>query len=147
MDFLGAMRISGSGLSAQQTRMNTISSNLANAETTRSADGAGPYRRKDPVFRAIPDQTSFDEVLDNAMDESAQQVLVEEVVEDTAPARKVFKPGHPDADQYGYIHLPNVNVVEEMANMISATKAFEANAQALSATKNMAMKALDIGRQ
>ena len=146
MDYLGALRISGSGLSAQQTRMNTISSNLANAETTRTHDGSGPYKRKDPIFVAIPDRTSFDEVLTNAMDEQAEQVAVEDIMEDTSAPKMVFKPDHPDANEQGYVAMPNVNVVEEMANMISTSKAFEANAQALATTKALAMKALELGR-
>ena len=146
MDYLGAMRISSTGLSAQQTRMNTISSNLANAETTRNADGTGPYKRKDPVFRATADTTSFDEVLQGAMDEQAQGVMVDEIREDKNPPRMVYKPNHPDADKNGYVAMPNINVVEEMANMISTSKAFEANAQALATSKQLALKALDIGK-
>lgn len=146
MDFFTSMRISATGMSAQQTRMNTISSNLANAETTRAEDGSGPYRRRDPIFTATPDRESFGEVLANQMDENAQGVLVTEVQEDQRPPRMVYNPKHPDADANGYVAMPNVNSVEEMANMISASRSYEANVTALNAAKSMAIKALEIGK-
>jgi flagellar basal-body rod protein FlgC len=98
------------------------------------------------VFRATADTTTFDEILQGAMDQQAQGVIVEDIVEDKNPPKMVYKPNHPDADKNGYVAMPNVNVVEEMANMISTSKAFEANAQALATSKSMALKALDIGR-
>src|SRR4051812_15857611 len=98
MDFFSSMRVSASGLDAQTRRMNTISSNLANAETTRTAEG-GPYRRKDAVFSANTDREEFGEILQNKMDEQVQGVLVEHVEEDSRPPRMVYNPGHPDADE------------------------------------------------
>lgn len=145
MDFFSSMRISATGMNAQQTRMNTISSNLANAETTE-AEGGGPYKRKDPVFAAQPDRENFGEILAGHMDESAQGVQVTEIHEDTRPVRMVYNPKHPNANVDGYVAMPNVNPVEEMANMISATRSYEANVTALNAAKGMAMKALDIGK-
>ncbi len=143
MDFLSSMRISASGLDAQQKRMETISSNIANAETT-SPDG--PYKRKDPVFTAVTDKKSFGDILNNEMDEHAQGVMVSEVAEDTRPPRLVYNPSHPHARPDGYVEMPNVNTVEEMANMVSAQRAYESNITALNAAKSMAIKALDIGK-
>jgi len=145
MDFFSSMRVSASGLDAQMKRMNTISSNIANAETVRGADG-GPYRRKDAVMQATTDRESFDEILGNRMDEEVQGVLVAEIQEDTAPPRMVYNPSHPDANEEGYVAMPNVNTVHEMANMISAQRSYEANVTAMGAAKAMAQKALEIGR-
>ena len=145
MDFFSSMRVSATGLDAQMKRMNTISSNIANAETTRTPEG-GPYRRKDPVFAAQTDRESFGEILKDKMDEHVQGVQVTEVVEDERPPRMVYNPSHPDANADGYVAMPNVNPVEEMANMISAQRSYEANVTALGAAKAMAQKALEIGR-
>lgn len=145
MDFFSSMRVSATGLDAQTKRMNTISSNIANAETTRTDEG-GPYRRKDPLLAAHTDRESFGEILDNALDENVQGVMVEEIVQDTRPPRMVYNPSHPDANAEGYVAMPNVNTVEEMANMISAQRSYEANVTAMGAAKQMAMKALEIGR-
>jgi flagellar basal-body rod protein FlgC len=146
MDFFSSMRVSASGLDAQTKRMNTISSNIANAETTRGASGGGPYRRKDPVLSAETDRESFGEILQNALDENIQGVSVVGVAEDERPPRMVYNPHHPDANAEGYVAMPNVNPVEEMANMISAQRSYEANVTAMGAAKQMAQKALEIGR-
>jgi flagellar basal-body rod protein FlgC len=147
MDLFSSMRVSASGLDAQTKRMNTISSNIANAETTHGAGpGGGPYRRKDPVMAAQTDRENFGEILQNALDENVQGVQVVEVAEDPRPPRMVYNPGHPDADENGYVAMPNVNPVEEMANMISAQRSYEANVTAMGAAKAMALKALEIGR-
>jgi flagellar basal-body rod protein FlgC len=145
MDLFSSMRVSASGLEAQTQRMNTISSNIANAETTRGVDG-GPYRRKDPVFQAETDRESFGEVLETAMDEHVQGVQVAEIAEDARPPRMVYNPSHPDANAEGYVAMPNVNTVHEMSNMISAQRSYEANITAMGAAKSMAAKALEIGR-
>lgn len=146
MDFFSSMRVSASGLDAQMKRMNTISSNLANAETTQAADGSGPYRRKDPVLAAQVDRESFDEILSNAMDENVQGVQVTDIAEDPRPPRMVYNPSHPQANADGYVAMPNVNSVEEMANMISAQRSYESNVAAMNSAKAMAQKALEIGR-
>jgi len=145
MDFFSSMRVSASGLDAQMKRMNTISSNIANAETTKTAEG-GPYKRKDPVLAAQTDRETFGEVLDNAMDENVQAVQVTEIREDERPPRLVYNPSHPHANAEGYVAMPNVNPVEEMANMISAQRSYEANVTAMNSAKGMAQKALEIGR-
>ncbi|MGK5088602.1 flagellar basal body rod protein FlgC [Bdellovibrionota bacterium FG-2] len=145
MDFFSSMRVSASGLDAQMKRMNTITSNIANAETTRSPEG-GPYKRRDPLLAAHTDRESFGEVLQNAMDENVQGVMVEDIIKDSRPPRMVYKPEHPDANPEGYVAMPNVNTVEEMANMISAQRSYEANVTAMNAAKQMAQKGLEIGR-
>ncbi len=145
MDLFSSMRVSASGLDAQTKRMNTISSNIANAETTRGVDG-GPYKRKDPIVEAQTDRESFGEILQNQLDENVQGVQVVDIQEDPRPPRMVYNPNHPDANAEGYVAMPNVNPVEEMANMISAQRSYEANVTALGAAKGMAQKALEIGR-
>jgi flagellar basal-body rod protein FlgC len=145
MDFFSSMRVSASGLEAQSKRMNTVSSNIANAETTRTPEG-GPYRRKDPLVAAVTDRESFGEILQNALDENIQGVEVQEIHQDTRPPRMLYNPSHPDANPEGYVAMPNVNTVEEMANMISAQRSYESNVTALNAAKSMAQKALEIGR-
>lgn len=145
MDFFSSMKVSASGLEAQMKRMNTISSNIANAETTRTEEG-GPYKRQDPIFAAETDRETFGEILKNAMDENVQGVRVVDVVRDPGAPRMVYNPNHPDANEEGYVAMPNVNPVHEMANMISATRSYEANVTTMNAAKQMAQKALEIGR-
>jgi flagellar basal-body rod protein FlgC len=145
MDFFSSMNVSSSALSAERTRMNLISSNLANANTTRTPEG-GPYKRKDAVFAAAPVENRFNRALDGATAQQVRKVEVSEIIEDQNPPRLQYDPGHPDANPQGYVAMPNVNVVEEMADMIGATRAYEANVTAVQAAKNMAMKTLEIGR-
>ncbi|MFZ1984854.1 MAG: flagellar basal body rod protein FlgC [Desulfatitalea sp.] len=145
MSFLDALQTSASGLSAQRLRMNLISSNLANINTTRTPEG-GPYKRKDAVFAANPQQPSFSDALSRRLDPQNIEVQVTEIRDDQRAPIQKFEPGHPDADADGYITLPNVNVVEEMVNMISASRSYEANVTAIRATKEMAADAMEIGR-
>lgn len=145
MDFLTGMRVSASGMTAQRTRLNTISSNIANINTTRTAEG-GPYRRKEVVFEAIPDRKTFGEVLTDQGDRNTHRVQVADVLLDQKAPLMKYDPDHVDANEDGYVAYPNVNLMEEMTNMIQATRAYEANVSAMQATKSMAMSALDIGR-
>jgi flagellar basal-body rod protein FlgC len=145
MDILSGMRVSASGMAAQRTRMNTISSNIANINTTRSPEG-GPYRRKDVVFESIPEAKSFGEILTSAPQKDVQRVQVTDVLVDRRAPRMEYRPDHVDADENGYVALPNINLMEEMANMIQATRSYEANVAAMNATKDMAMTSLEIGR-
>lgn len=138
MGSFSSFDISASGIHAQRTRLDVIANNIANAETTRSAD-SGPYRRQMVTFRA-----AYDEARRNRPVLSG--VEVGEIVEDPTEPRMVYDPGHPDADSSGYLRLPNVNVVEEMVDMVSATRAYEANVAALNAAKSMVNTAIDIGR-
>lgn len=144
MDFFTSMDVSSSGMAAERTRMNLISSNIANANATRTQEG-GPYRRKDPVFSAVPATGGFNSVLDrNAA--GVKKVEVTQIREDQSSPRMQYDPTHPDADGQGYVALPNVNVIEEMVDMISATRAYEANVTAAQAAKSMAMKTLELLR-
>ena len=145
MSFLDSLQTSATGLSAQRFRMNLISSNLANINTTRTQQG-GPYKRKDAVFEVKPQQPSFQEALSNQVAPENTDVEVTQIVEDDRPPILKYDPGHPDADADGYIRLPNINVVEEMVNMLSASRSYEANITALRSTKDMASDALDIGK-
>lgn len=141
MNVFSAMEITASGLNAQRTRMNAIASNLANARTTRTEEG-GPYRRQDPVFEAVPVDRS------QANDPAAQHarlVRVAEIRTDPSDPRRVFDPAHPDADEAGYVELPNVDVVEEMVNMITASRAYEAGVTLMQTVKGMGDAALSIG--
>ena len=145
MDFLTGMRVSSSGLAAQRMRLNTVSSNIANINTTRTPEG-GPYRRKDVVLESIPDAKSFGEILMSQPDRDVQRVQVTDVpVDRRAPLMK-YEPDHPDANEDGYVAYPNINMMEEMANMLQATRAYEANVAAMNATKDMAMTSLELGK-
>ncbi len=145
MDVLTAMQISSSALKAERTRLNISAMNLANANTTRTMEG-GPYRAKSVVFAARPlEGVNFQDAL-NATSERLRKVEVVKVVEDKAPFREVYDPTHPDADEEGIVRFPNVNVAEQMVDMMSARRSYEANVTALESAKNMALKALDIGR-
>ncbi len=144
MDFLSAMKIGASGLTAQRLRMDTIASNLANIETTRTPEG-GPYKRKDVMFSALP-LNEFATTLEDALADHVRQVIVTEVVEDQSPPTLVYNPSHPDANEEGYVAMPNINLMEEMVNLINATRSFEANVQAINAAKSMALRAIDLGR-
>jgi len=143
MNISNAFSIPASGLDAQRERLNVISSNLANVSSTETEEG-GPYRRRDVVFNAIPLEKGFATALDQQM-ASLSKVEVSEVVQDERPFRKVFEPNHPNANAEGYVLYPNINAMEEMVNMISALRSYEANVTVLNAVKSMAAKALEIG--
>ena len=145
MDLLSSMKISASGLAANRKRMGAISSNIANAQTTRTAEG-GPYRRKEVVYGAEPGRKSFSEILEGELAGTAKKVFATEVVSTDRPPTFKYEPGHPDANEQGYVAYPDINVMEEMANMISTTRSYEANIAALNTAKGMALKALEIGR-
>ena len=145
MDLLTSLKISASGLSANKKRMNAISSNIANAQTTKTAEG-GPYRPKEVSFGSEPAQDSFDQVLAGEIDAQPETVHATEVISTNKPPVLKYEPNNPDANKQGYVAYPDINVMEEMANMISATRSYEANIEAFNTAKSMAMKALDIGR-
>lgn len=142
MSFSNSMSISASALSAQRLRLELISSNLANVNTTRTEEGK-PYQRKDVVFRTS--QTSFENILSNELGMNTPGVAVDSIYTDQRPFTLRYEPNHPDADPSGYVAYPNVNVIEEMVNMISATRSFEANVTVLEATKNMSIRAIELG--
>lgn len=143
MNFFTAMTITASGLDAQRTRMNVLASNLANARTTRTAEG-GPYKRLDAVFQAVPVGTRFGELVGDSGAQVASTVEVSSIEQDQSAPQLVYDPTHPDADARGYLALPNVNVVEEMVNMITASRAYEAGVTAMQSIKGMARSALSI---
>lgn len=145
MSMFSAFNINASGLTAQRYRMDIISENVANASTTRTEDGT-PYRRKVVTFAQKGNHTSFGKVLGHASaGYSGQGVKVDGVYEDTrTEMNKVYDPSHPDADDDGYVTYPNVNTITEMTNLIDASRAYEANATAFSASKSMALKGLEM---
>lgn len=146
MNFLDAMAASSSGMAAQRFRMNIIAANLANAETTRTPEG-GPYRRREVIFGALPGPRTFEEVLrQQSQNDEVLHVKVLGVAIDKRPPVLKFDPSHPDANEEGYVAMPNISTVEEMVNMMLATRSYEANVAAFNATKAMAFKALEIGR-
>jgi flagellar basal-body rod protein FlgC len=145
MDFLSALNISGSGLTAQKMRMDVIAQNIANAQVTRTESGA-PYRRKMVVLSSIEEKGSFKDTLDRVLGQKTGGVQVKKIVEDPSPLTPVYDPAHPDANEEGYVMLPNVNTTQEMIDMLGASRAYEANVTAFNATKAMALKALEIGR-
>lgn len=137
------MRISSSGLSAERLRMDTIASNIANVETTRGENGQ-PYRRKIAVFQENLDKTLNKDT--GKYEDNMLGVKAVEIKEDESPLRRVYEPSNPDADKDGYVSMPNVNVLNEMADMISATRSYEANINAIQTEKNMFSKTLEIGK-
>lgn len=145
MDFMTAFDISASGLSADRTRINTISMNLANVKTTRTAQG-GPYRRRSVVQQATDVDDPFSIHMRSALDRAVQGVRVSAVTMDNRPFKRVYEPGNPDANAEGYVMYPDINVVEEMANLMTAQRNYEANVTTVDAVKGMFIKALDIGR-
>ncbi len=145
MDLYDALHTSSTGLAAQRLRMNLISANLANVNTTRTPEG-GPYRRKEVVFEARSRAKSFQDVLQSRQNRRPADVQATRIIEDQRSPIVKFAPHHPDADEKGYVALPHINVMEEMVNMISATRSYEANITAVRAAKDMALKALEIGK-
>ncbi len=159
--FLSSFDISGYGLSAQRVRVNVISSNIANAQTTRTEEG-GPYRRREVIFKAI----DFEKYLGDAMDKSAQRigysdpldegdlgkmpnpaimsVAVDKIVRDDSKPKMKYDPTHPDADANGYVAYPNINPVVEMADLVEATRSYQANVAAFQSAKDMANSAINL---
>jgi len=145
MNIFTTFDIAASGLKAQTTRLNTISSNLANAETTSTPEG-GPYKKKSVVFQT--ENLPFKQHLDSSLQSQGQVqgVKVAKITEDTSPPQRIYDPSHPDAKDDGYVELPNISTFKEMVDMMSATRSYEANTTTIKSAKRMAMKALDIGR-
>jgi flagellar basal-body rod protein FlgC len=146
MSIFKSMNISATGLTAERLRMDIISKNIANANTTRTLAGT-PYRRQMVVFEE-QGENSFEAMLQKAKGDSVigNGVEVAEIVEDQSDFKRIYNPGHPDADDEGYVLMPNVDVVTEMINLMTASRSYEANVTSLNTAKSMAMKALEIGR-
>ncbi len=141
MDFSTSFKLCASGLAAQRAKLDVVVSNLSNAGTTSTPEG-GPYKRKQVVFSTETVKAPFNTVLRDAL----RMVKVKDVVEDTEGLRMVYDPGHPDADAAGMVAMPNVNIIREMADMIMVNRAYEASVNAFDATKNMALRTLDLGK-
>ena len=147
MDLFSALDIGASGMSAQRSLMNVISMNLANIKTTLTLDGTpGPYTRKSVSLQTEAVDSPFSKAMSSAMDRDMAGVKVAGVVNDNRPPRMVYEPGHPDANADGYVAYPDINVVEEMSNMITAMRSYEASSASIGTVKNMFTKALDIGK-
>ena len=152
MSLMSSLNVSASGMSAQRTRMDIISQNIANVNTTRDENGK-PYRRQTVVF-AEKNDNNFESILrsmqtgvSRATDPLGDGVKITGIAEDpVTPMKMVYDPAHPDADEDGYVTLPNINTVTEMTNLIDATRSFEANVTAFNATKSMAQKSLELGK-
>lgn len=145
MDFLTSMMVSSSGLNVQRKRIEAISSNLANIETTRTQEG-GPYRRKEVAVTALPLENDFGDTLQTVLGDNLKQAQATQVVEDQNEPQLVYNPEHPDANELGYVAMPNVNMMTEMVDLMTASRSFEANITAMNAAKSMALRAIDLGR-
>lgn len=146
MDLDNSFKISASGLRASRTWLNVISANLANVNTTKTESGK-PYERRTVIYEAVPSQESFHEVLDGTFQaEDLQKVRVTDIVSDGRGFKEVYDPGHPDADAQGVVQMPNINTVEEMVNLVMASRSYEANLAAMNTSKQLAIKALEIGK-
>lgn len=149
MSFLDALSVSASALTAERARMDVTAENLANAQTTRT-DAGGPYRRKVVELQTVQGQGGFGAALASAMGAGTSGpsggVQVAGIQEDSTPLKRVYDPGHPDADAQGYVEMPNVETVEEMVDLISSSRSYEANVTAMQATKSMFSKTLDLLR-
>ena len=140
MNILDTLRISASGLTAQRVRLQAISSNMANARSTRTEEGT-PYRRQMPVFQAVEANEFGSELA-----QQLSRVEVVEVEKSDAPFRQVFDPGHPDADDDGYVQYPNVDILHEMVDLMNTSRTYEANSNVTETTYKMANQALELGR-
>jgi flagellar basal-body rod protein FlgC len=145
MDLMTALDIGASGLTAQRAQLNVISMNMANIRTTKTETG-GPYQRKSVSFEATPVYSPFDQAMQNQLNRDLEGVKVLGVIRDERPFKQVYEPNHPDANDQGYVFYPDINVVEEMANMMQAMRGYEANVQTIEGVKRMFQKALTIGQ-
>jgi flagellar basal-body rod protein FlgC len=147
MGLFDALNVSASGLTAERMRMDVTAENLANAQTTRGANGQ-PYRRKEVVLQEAPGSfgATLSSVMGGGPNRSGGGVHVAGVVEDTTPPKRIYDPGHPDADAQGYVSMPNVDTVSEMVDLISASRAYEANVTAMQAAKQMFSRTLELLR-
>ncbi len=143
MDIFDSLKISSSALKAQRIRLNTISSNLANIETTRTPEG-GPYQKRQVVFRSS--EQPFAQRLEQSLKGTVQGVEVVGIEKNQAPPKMIHNPAHPDADEEGFVAMPNINLLDEMVDMNSAARAYEANVTVVKSVKRMALKALEIGK-
>lgn len=145
MSLFTALSVSATGLTAQRQRAELLVENLANSETTRTSEG-GPYRRKDAVFSTASVGTPFQSVYAEELGSTSSGVQVSEIITDTREPERRYMPGHPDADQEGYVKLPNVNPAEDMVDLMSASRNYQANVTAMNAVKDMIHRSIDLLR-
>jgi flagellar basal-body rod protein FlgC len=145
MSLFSVLSIGESGMAAQRMRAELLTENLANAETTRTPEG-GPYRRKDVVFTSDPSTAQFSSLFESEMNPGGVGVRVAQVVTDTTEPEKRYLPGHPDADEDGYVAYPKMNPSEDMVDLMGASRSYQANVSAISAVKDMVQKSLDLFR-
>jgi flagellar basal-body rod protein FlgC len=145
-DLFTSMHISSAGMAAQRARMDVVSENIANAQSTRTAEG-GPYRRNQVVFETVGAKSDFNSVYQGHLSANGpQSVRVTEVSKDQSPFNEIYDPTHPDANEKGMVLMPNVNTIKEMVDMNSASRSFEANVTTMDASKRMFLKALELLR-
>jgi flagellar basal-body rod protein FlgC len=145
MSLFSALSVSASGMAAQRTRAEVLVENLANAETTRTADG-GPYRRKDAMFQTSEVSSSFSDLFNVELDPQSTGVKVAEITVDQRDPERRYQPGHPDADKDGYVAFPRINPAEDMVDLMGATRNYEGNIAAISAVKDMIQRSIDLLR-
>lgn len=145
MDFMTAFDIGASALSAERTHMNIISMNLANAKTTRTREG-GPYMRRSVTMVAEEVDSPFSKAMRSALDRELRGVRILDIPVDKRPFKRVFEPGHPDANAEGFVLYPDINTVEEMTNLLTSMRGYEANVTSMEGIKSMFTKALELGR-
>lgn len=143
MSLFNLLSVSASGMQAQRLRAQTIVENLANSETTRTPDG-GPYKRKDVVLASGDVEAPFSAVFQSSLDSGSSGVSVSEIVEDSRPGELRYQPGHPDANDKGYVAYPHISPAEEMVDLMDASRSFQANTAAMSAVKDMVAKSIDL---
>jgi flagellar basal-body rod protein FlgC len=143
MSLFSALSVSASGMAAQRTRAELLVQNLANSETTRTAEG-GPYRRKDAVFSSAPQTSEFSAVFQTEMNSTGTGVEVSDIVEDTRDPEKRYMPGHPDADKDGYVAFPRVNPAEDMVDLVGTSRGYAGNVAAMQAVKDMILRSIDL---
>lgn len=149
MDLFKIFTLSGAGMNAQKSRMNVVAGNMANAETTRTPEG-GPYRRRNVIFQAVPPGGEFSSLMRVSLTGRPEEVLAVEVAgvkESQRAPKKIYDPQHPDADPEGYVSYPDINIMEELVDLLSAVRSYEANLAAYNATKSLVRRLLEIGRQ
>ena len=145
MSLFDSISVSASGLSAQRERAQILVENIANADTTRTAEG-GPYRRRDVVFESQNVSSPFSSIVDSQLNADATGVAVSQVTVDTSPPERRYLPGHPDADKDGYVSIPRVNPAEDMVDLLGASRSYQANVSAISAVKDMIQRSIDLFR-
>jgi flagellar basal-body rod protein FlgC len=149
MDLYKILTVSSAGMHAQRDRMSVVSGNLVNSETTRTPEG-GPYKRRDVIFEAVPLEDDFSTLMTVGLTQRPSGVLAVEIAgvrESTKAPKRVYDPSHPDADNQGYVAYPDINVMEEMADLMSAVRSYEANLAVFNATKGLVRRLLELGRQ